>query len=154
MATKMAAGARARVVRILDRHLADAFDLRSQVKQEHWNVTGSDFWQLHSLRRGRRAAAERVDEVAERVTALGGYADGAVRMAAAVSALPEFPPAITDSMDYVRAVADRLGAFTNATRRAIGETDRLGDQGTSDLFIEVTRCADRYLAVLEAHLQG
>jgi starvation-inducible DNA-binding protein len=74
-------------------------------------------------------------------------------MAAASSALPEFPTDITDSMDYVRAVADRLAAFTNSAREAIDATDKLGDANTADLFTEISRCADKYLYFLEAHLQ-
>jgi starvation-inducible DNA-binding protein len=127
----------------------------SQVKQAHWNVKGSDFWQLHKLfDEVAERAAEWVDEFAERVTALGGYATGTVRMAAASSSLPEFPTEITDSMDYVHAVAQRLGAFTNSARAAVDETDKLGDGNTADLFTEISRCADKYLYFLEAHLQG
>ena len=127
----------------------------SQVKQAHWNVKGSDFWQLHKLfDEVAERAAEWVDEFAERVTALGGYATGTVRMAVASSTLPEFPTEITESMDYVRAVAERLAAFTNSAREAIDQADELGDAATADLFTEVTRCADKYLYFLEAHLQG
>ena len=145
---------RAKVVGILNQHLADSFDLQSQVKQAHWNVKGSDFWQLHTLfDEVAERAEEWVDELAERVTALGGYATGTVRMAAASSTLPEFPTDITDSMVYVRAVATRLAAFTNSARAAIDETDKLGDANTSDLFTEISRCADKYLYFLEAHLQ-
>src|SRR6186713_777287 len=98
---------RATVIGTLNQHLADAFDLWSQVKQAHWNVKGPDFWQLHKLfDEVAERAAEWVDLLAERVTALGGYAMGTVRMAAASSTVPEFPTGITDSMDYVRAVAE------------------------------------------------
>jgi starvation-inducible DNA-binding protein len=146
---------RTKINRVLNQHLADSFDLMSQVKQAHWNVKGSDFWQLHTLfDELAERAAEWVDEFAERVTALGGYATGTVRMAAASSTLPEFPTEITDSMDYVRAVADRLATFTNSARDAIDQTDELGDADTADLFTEVSRCADKYLYFLEAHLQG
>ena len=146
---------RAKVNVVLNQHLADAFDLVSQVKQAHWNVKGSDFWQLHKLfDEVAERAAEWVDEFAERVTALGGYATGTVRMAAATSTLPEFPTEVTESMDYVRAVAERLAAFTNSARAAIDQTDELGDADTADLFTEVSRCADKYLYFLEAHLQG
>ena len=148
-------GSRTKIARILNQHLADSFDLMSQVKQAHWNVKGSDFWQLHKLfDETAERAAEWVDDLAERVTALGGYATGTVRMAAASSRLPEFPTDITESMDYVRAVADRLAAFTNSARAAIDQTDKLGDADTADLFTEISRCADKYLYFLEAHLQG
>ncbi len=148
-------GSREKINKVLNQHLADSFDLMSQVKQAHWNVKGSDFWQLHKLfDEVAERAAEWVDEFAERVTALGGYATGTVRMAAAASTLPEFPTEITESMDYVRAVAERLAAFTNSARSAIDQTDKLGDADTADLFTEISRCADKYLYFLEAHLQG
>lgn len=140
---------------VLNQHLADSFDLLSQVKQAHWNVKGSDFWQLHKLfDEVAEEVAEWVDQIAERVTALGGYATGTVRMAAASSTLPEFPTDITESMDYVKAVAARLSAFTNSAREAIDQTDELGDANTADLFTEISRCADKYLYFLEAHLQS
>ena len=149
------ADSRTKVNRILNQHLANSFDLMSQAKQAHWNVKGSDFWQLHKLfDEVAERAAEWVDEFAERITALGGYAMGTVRMAATSSALPDFPTEITESMDYVGAVAERLAAFTNSARAAIDQTDKLGDADTADLFTEVSRCADKYLYFLEAHLQG
>jgi starvation-inducible DNA-binding protein len=145
---------RTKINRVLNQHLADSFDLLSQVKQAHWNVKGPDFWQLHKLfDEVAERAAEWVDEFAERVTALGGYATGTARMAVAASRLPEFPTDITDSMDYVKAVAERLSAFTNSARKAIDQTDKLGDADTADLFTEISRCADKYLYFLEAHLQ-
>jgi starvation-inducible DNA-binding protein len=148
-------GSRTKINTILNQHLADSFDLMSQAKQAHWNVKGSDFWQLHTLFDEVAArAAEWVDELAERITALGGYASGTVRMATATSTLPEFPTEITEGMDYVRAVADRLAAFTNSARAAIDETGKLGDADTADLFTEISRCADKYLYFLEAHLQS
>jgi starvation-inducible DNA-binding protein len=148
------AGDRAKVITILNQHLADASDFWSQAKQAHWNVKGPDFWQLHKLFDELAGeAAAWVDEFAERVTALGGYANGTVRMAAASSSLPEFPTDITDSMEYVKAVAARLSKFTNSARKAIDQTDELGDADTADLFTEISRCADKYLYFLEAHLQ-
>jgi len=149
------AGSRTKIIALLNQHLADSFDLMSQVKQAHWNVKGPDFWQLHKLfDEVAERVAEWVDEFAERVTALGGYATGTVRMAAGSSRLPEFPTDITESMDYVRAVAERLAAFTNSAREAIDQSDELTDADTADLFTEVSRCADKYLYFLEAHLQG
>jgi starvation-inducible DNA-binding protein len=145
---------RAKIVKVLNQHLADAADMWSQAKQAHWNVKGRDFWQLHKLfDEVAGEAADWADLCAERVTALGGFATGTVRMAAAGSTLPEFPSNITDSMDYVRAVAARLAAFTNSAREAIDATDKLGDANTADLFTEISRCADKYLYFLEAHLQ-
>jgi starvation-inducible DNA-binding protein len=167
MATKQATGRtfktsidlpaadRAKINDLLNKNLADAFDLMSQTKQAHWNVKGNDFYQLHKLfDELAEEVLEWVDMVAERVTALGGYATGTVRMSAASSTLPEFPTDITDGMDCVRALADRLAAYTNSSRAGIDKTDKLGDANTADLLTEISRCADKYLYFLEAHLQG
>jgi starvation-inducible DNA-binding protein len=148
------AAERAKINKVLNQQLADAFDLLSQAKQAHWNVKGPNFWQLHKLFDEVAAqAAEWADLLAERVTALGGFATGTARMAVAASRLPEFPTDITDGMDYIKAVAARLGAFTNSARKAIDQADKLDDADTADLFTEISRCADKYLYFLEAHLQ-
>jgi starvation-inducible DNA-binding protein len=140
---------------LLDQQLADALDLLSQAKQAHWNVKGSDFWQLHKLFDEVAArAAEWTDLLAERITALGGYAHGTVRMAAGTSTLPEFPVDAADGMAFVRAAAERLAAFANASRDAIDTADEAGDANTADLFTEISRCADTYLYYLEAHVQA
>ena len=146
---------RRKVIEILNQNLANSFDLMSQTKQAHWNVKGNDFWQLHKLFDELAGEiAEWVDMIAERATALGGYATGTARMAAASSELPEFPTDITAGMEYVSAVVERLAQFANSAREAIDATDKLGDVNTSDLFTEIGRCADKYLYFLEAHIQG
>jgi starvation-inducible DNA-binding protein len=146
---------RRKVNEILNQNLANSFDLMSQTKQAHWNVKGNDFWQLHKLFDELAAeTAEWVDMIAERVTALGGYATGTARMAAETSELPEFPTDITGGMEYVAAVVERLAQFANGAREAIDETEKMGDANTSDLFTEIGRCADKYLYFLEAHIQG
>ena len=145
---------RSKVVEYLNQNLADAFDFLSQSKQAHWNVKGSDFYQLHKLfDEIAGEATEWVDMVAERVTALGGYATGTVRMAASNSQLPEFPTDITDGMDFVQALVERLGAYSNSCRDGIDQTEKWGDAATADLFTEISRCADKYLYFLEAHLR-
>jgi len=146
---------RRKAIEILNQNLANSFDLMSQTKQAHWNVKGNDFWQLHKLFDELAAeTAEWVDMIAERATALGGYATGTARMAAATSELPEFPTDITLGMEYVAAVVERLAQFAYGAREAIDETEKIGDANTSDLFTEIGRCADKYLYFLEAHIQA
>ncbi|MDQ2683557.1 MAG: DNA starvation/stationary phase protection protein Dps [Chloroflexota bacterium] len=146
---------RERLIEQLNEHLADAFDLMSQSKQAHWNVKGRDFYQLHELFDEIAAeAAEWVDELAERVTALGGYATGTVRMAAASSRLPEFPTDITEGMEYVRALADGLATFSNLAREGIDRAEEQEDANTADLLTDLSREADKHLYFLEAHLQA
>jgi len=140
---------------LCNQRLADSFDLYSQLKQAHWNVKGKDFFQLHTLFDTLAAnVLEHVDLIAERTTALGGYATGTARMAAANSALPEYPTDAVDGPDHVRALVERYAIYCAATREAIDTATEAEDQSTADMFTEISRQADKDLWFLEAHLQS
>ena len=146
---------RGRVIELLNARLADTFDLYSQLKQAHWNVKGSDFYQLHLLYdQVAEDVFPYVDEIAERATQLGGLALGTARMAASASSLDEYPLDAVDGPETVTAVAERLAAYAAAVRSAIETSADLGDQSTSDLFTEISRTVDKYLWFVEAHQQG
>jgi starvation-inducible DNA-binding protein len=149
------AGNRAKLVSLLNQHLADTFDLMSQTKFAHWNVKGPNFYHLHLLFDTlAEKVSEHVDDIAERVTALGGVATGTARQSAATSRVPEFPAGVFKDMAVVAALADRYAAVSNAMRDAIDDADELGDKDTADLFTEVSRDLDKSLYFLESHLQG
>lgn len=146
---------RVAVVRRLNESLATALDLKTQVKQAHWNVKGPQFAALHELFDEMASELDGfVDDLAERATALGGAALGTVRIAAAASILPEYPTDITEGLEHVRALADRYAPFAGHVRAAIRETDELGDADTADLYTGISRAVDKRLWFLEAHLQA
>lgn len=143
---------REQVVRLLNQHLADTFDLYSQTKQAHWNVKGAQFFSLHEL--FDKLAGDllgHVDTIAERATALGGTALGTARMAAANSRLAEYPD-VVGSRESVEALVERYAALAASTRAAIDTADNLGDADTADLMTGVSRDLDKSLWFLESHL--
>jgi starvation-inducible DNA-binding protein len=144
---------RLKVVEILSATLATTTDLKTQVKQAHWNVKGMNFYQLHELFDAMAGELEEyVDMVAERITALGGTARGTVRVAAAESLLSEYPLDIADGAQHVNALAERYALYGKHIREAIALTDEIGDADTADLYTEVSRDIDKRLWFLEAHL--
>lgn len=146
---------RSDVIRLLQPLLADAVDLHSQVKQAHWNVKGLSFIALHELfDKIAEEVEEHSDSLAERITALGGRADGTARVAASDSRLVEYPLDILDGPAHLTAVAERLAAFGAASRSAIESATQLGDADSADLFTEVSRSIDKQLWFVEAHLQA
>jgi len=146
---------RVEVITLLNEALAYTLDLKTQVKQAHWNVKGLDFYQLHELFDEMAGELEEyIDLIAERVTALGGVAMGTARVAVSVSQLPEYPFDVLDGKDHITALADRYAPYGRLIRTAIGKTDELGDADTADLFTEVSRGVDMRLWFLEAHLQA
>jgi len=149
------ADARAELIALLNQQMADNADLYSQTKQAHWNVKGQHFMQLHLLYDQVAAVIEPfTDEIAERVTALGGYATGTVRMAAEASTLPEFPMDAISDTATLEALADRWAAYAASTRAAIERAAQIGEPTSEDLFTEISREVDKALYFLESHLQG
>lgn len=145
---------RDRLIELLNQQMADNADLYSQAKQAHWNVKGIHFLQLHEL---FDEVAETIqgftDDLAERVTALGGYATGTVRMAAANSNLPEYPVDAVEGDEHLEAVRDRWAAYAESTRDASRKAADHNDPTTEDLFIEISRAVDKSLYFIESHLQ-
>src|SRR5512133_3052337 len=74
---------RNRMIELLNARLADAVDLRTQMKVAHWNVKGPQFIALHKLfDEIVDDADEYVDLIAERAVRLGGIPDGPARQGA------------------------------------------------------------------------
>lgn len=142
------------IIQILNARLADTLDLKLQTKHAHWNVKGSDFIQLHELFDDIATHLEaHSDLIAERITAIGGIANGTTRQAAAATSIPEYDLNAVDGLAHVAALVERLAKLTNQARIDIDRADDLGDKGTSDLLTQIVRDADKDLWFLEAHLQ-
>ena len=144
---------RQQVNSLLNFTLATTLDLKTQTKQAHWNVKGSDFFQLHELFDEMAGELEEyVDMIAERITALAGVAFGTARVASANSLIPEYPLDIVTGTDHLSALADRYATYGSHLREAIDKTDDLKDADTADLYTEISRTIDKRLWFLEAHL--
>ena len=148
-------GKREKVIELLNQSLADAMDLKSQAKQAHWNVKGPNFIALHELFDQVATEVEaHVDEIAERVTALGGTAMGTVRIASENSSLSQYPLEITDGAAHVDALSTAMADFGKKVRKNIDTTDELGDADTADLYTGISRAIDKLLWFVEAHNQA
>ena len=146
--------ARGAVVELLLARLADAIDLGTQIKQAHWTVRGPHFYQLHKLFDDiHEGVEEYVDDIAERAVALGGQTAGTVRAVAKATSLPEYPLTASAGRDHVAAVSTALAAFGKSVRAGIDQANELGDTDTADLFTGVSRGVDKWLWMVEAHLQ-
>lgn len=144
---------REQTIALLNQHLADLSDLRLQTKHAHWNIRGPKFYALHKLFDELAATyPDLIDEIAERISQLGGYAKGTARMTGETSRLPEYPLDISDDIGHVKALVERHGQLANDTRVAIDKSAEWGDETTADLLTELSRTLDKNLWFLEAHI--
>ena len=151
----IAAASRAKLVDLLNTNLANAIDLALQSKQAHWNVKGTDFIALHELfDQVYTEATAWVDLIAERAVQLGGVAKGTLASVSSSTALGVYDESLADGPEHVEALSSALSVFGGAVRSAIDASGKLGDDGTADLFTEVSRAADKMLWFVEAHQQS
>lgn len=151
----MATATRAAVLPILQARLSDTLDLQAQVKQAHWNVKGANFIALHELfDKIATDIAAAADDIAERIVALGGYADGRTATTAHDTSLPQWPAFALGQANLLAALAASIAVHGRALRDAIDQTAGFGDAGTADLFTGLSRQTDKHLWLTEAHLDG
>jgi len=142
------------LVKTLNQQLANLSDLYSQTKQAHWSVTGARFYSLHLLFDTLAESFESfIDEVAERITALGGLALGTARLTAQHSQLPEYPAGLFDGDKHLIELTERYSLAAAKMRMAIDRADELEDKDTADLFTDISKVIDKDLWFLSAHLE-
>lgn len=145
---------RRQMIEVCNARLADAIDLQTQTKQAHWNVKGPQFIALHELFDKVNADVEDyVDLLAERAVQLGGAADGTARSVAKRSTLAEYPLKSGGGRQHVDALSSALAAFGKGVRAAVDDATRVNDQDTADILIEISRGVDKWLWMVESHLQ-
>jgi starvation-inducible DNA-binding protein len=143
-----------RLTAILNQQLADNATLHSHTKQAHWNVKGTQFYELHLLfDRIAESIEGFTDEIAERITALGGTAFGTVQDAAQNTSFSPFPTETHDGRQYLMELRDRYAAYGDALRKASDECGELADPTSQDLLITITHPVDQALYFIEAFLQ-
>ncbi|MGD9689312.1 MAG: DNA starvation/stationary phase protection protein Dps [Phycisphaerales bacterium] len=143
---------RKKAIGLLQARLADALSLVLACKQAHWTTRGPGFASLHKFFDELADGVEgHADEIAERITALGGQPHGTVEAGAGQSSLKPYPLDLVQETRHLEALADRFAAFGASVRADIDRSDKLGEAGTADLFTQVSRAVDKALWMIEAH---
>lgn len=140
------------VVKTLSVLLADSYLLMLKTHNYHWNVTGPHFGALHTLFQGQyEEMFAAVDELAERLRALGEKAPGSFADFSKLSRLKEETghPAANDMIQNLADDHDTLAADADAVLKAAAE---IGDDATGDLAIERIQLHQKAAWMLKAHL--
>jgi len=134
--------------------LADAVDLQLHCKHAHWNVKGPNFIALHQLfDQVNESVEDYIDLIAERAVQLGGIANSTAHVVTPWAHMPENDPQSPSERDYVQSLSGALASFGRIAREAIGKSNELGDAVSADIFTEISRGVDKWLWMVEAHLQ-
>ncbi len=140
----------------LSKDLADAYTLYLKTHNFHWNVTGQMFNSLHNMFEAQYTEQwNALDEIAERIRALGFNAPGSYREFMALTSITE-EPGLTDSADWkemVRQLVLGNEAVCRTAREALDVADEANDQPTVDLMTQRLQVHEKNAWMLRSLLE-
>ncbi|MGH8247295.1 MAG: Dps family protein [Gammaproteobacteria bacterium] len=114
--------------------LADTYTLYLKTHNFHWNVTGPMFATLHALfEQHYTELAGAIDEIAERIRALGEPAPGSYRQFSELTSLSE-ESGTPSAQQMIRQLISDQEAIARTARRLFPLLESAGDQPSADLL--------------------
>lgn len=132
--------------------LADTYSLYLKTQNFHWNLVGPHFYPLHVLfEKHYEDMAEAVDEIAERIRALGQYAEGSFSAFKKRSSIPEeSKPIQTEVM--VKRLIEGHEIISRHGRELISLCQDQHDEISADLVIKRLSFHEKAAWMLRSHL--
>jgi starvation-inducible DNA-binding protein len=138
----------------LNQVLADSYALMSLTHLAHWNVEGQGFFALHTAFQTQyEELFTAIDEIAERIRALGAYARGGLGTHAAAARIKEFASPLPQE-DYVRALLDANAKVVTDATRARDVAGQANDQESQDLMVARITVHQKTIWMLKSFLKG
>ena len=141
---------------LLNHVLADGNVLYIKLRKFHWNLSGDNFMELHKLFAEQYdAVAEAIDEVAERISTLGGIAIGTTSEFAELSLLIENPGKIPSNQEMIKELVNDHETIVKALRKFVDDTEeKFGDKGTSDFLTALMQAHEKMAWKLRKYFKG
>jgi starvation-inducible DNA-binding protein len=120
----------------LSKLLADSYSLYLKTHNYHWNVTGPQFNTLHQMfEQQYTELAAAVDEIAERIRALGIKAPGSYSAYAELTSVAE-GTGDEDAEEMIRQLVIGQETVARTARGAFPAAENAGDEPTADLLTQ------------------
>lgn len=115
--------------------LADTYTLYLKTQNFHWNVTGEQFFSLHDMfEKQYEDLANAVDEIAERLRALGEKTPASFKEFLGLSTIEEAKGAPSDR-DMIKLLEADQTKILNTLKGCLDVAQREGDEVTADMLI-------------------
>lgn len=149
----IARDARADIADGLCRLLADEYTLYLKTHNFHWNVTGSMFNTLHLMfEQHYTESATAVDQVAERIRALGFPAPGTYKAYASLSSIKE-TDGVPEWREMVAQLVEGHEACVRTARKVFPAVDESNDEPTADLLTQRMQVHEKTAWMLRSLLE-
>ncbi|HEX2549896.1 MAG TPA: Dps family protein [Gammaproteobacteria bacterium] len=142
----------AKIADELTHFLADSYLLYLKTQNFHWNVTGPNFYSLHKLFEEQyQELALAVDEIAERIRALGYFTRASFSDFSALSSLKEEKHE-THAQNMIKKLMQDHETLSKHASMLIPKFQKNDDEGTADLLIQRMKSHDKAAWMLKSSL--
>ena len=118
----------------LSKVLADSYLLYIKTHAFHWNVKGPMFHTLHLMFEEQyNELFTAVDEIAERIRALGYPAPGSYKSFSELSSIKESEDSPSSANEMVRELLEGQETVIRTLRELVGLASQVADEATADL---------------------
>ncbi len=141
------------IANVLSKVLADTYVLYLKTQNYHWNVTGKLFHPLHEqFEEQYNELSAAVDEIAERIRALGFSAPGTFRKYLELTSIEEDLDQ-PNAMEMVRRLALDNEQMLSTVRKALKPAKIAEDEATIDLLTQRLKTHSKTAWMLRSHLE-
>ena len=145
--------AREEIAQGLSRLLADTYTLYLKTHNFHWNVTGPMFQTLHLMfEQQYTELSTAVDEIAERIRALGFPAPGSYSEYGKLTSIEE-ATGVPAAKDMIRQLVAGQEAVVRTARSIFPIADEANDEPTADLLTQRMQIHEKTVWMLRSLLE-
>ena len=145
--------ARIEIAEGVSRVLADSYSLYLKTHNFHWNVTGPMFNSLHMMFEEQYTElATAVDEIAERIRALGEPAPGSYSEYQRLTSIPE-EAGVPEAKEMIRQLVSDHETVARTAREVFARADEAHDEPTADLLTQRMQLHEKTAWMLRSMLE-
>lgn len=132
--------------------LADSYTLYLKTHNYHWNVTGPMFTTLHNLFEEQYTdLALAVDEIAERIRALGHRSPGSYKEFGDLTSIEEATEDVS-AQQMIQDLVDDTATVVASAKKVFEAAEAGGDQASGDLAVRRMDTHEKNAWMLRSHL--
>ncbi len=138
----------------LNQLLADEHILYNKTRSYHWNIEGASFMEFHKFFEGQYdELADIVDDVAERIRAIGHFAEGRLKEIIKLSSLEEPAVPSDQSAQVANLLADHETIIGKLRKQIKDFDEKYKDTGSSDFVTGLLKQHEKMAWMLRSYLR-
>ena len=140
------------LVSVLNKQIANWSVLYMKLHNFHWYVKGGQFFTLHvKFEEFYNEAGLHVDDLAERLLAIGGNPVATMKECLEISTIKE-ANGQESAEQMVQALINDFSIITGELREGMSMADKMNDETTSDMLLAIHSSLEKHIWMLTAFL--